>query len=162
MSSFVEQAVSAVLSSIDEDTREYIASMIVEADDMEEAREAVDAMIEGADEENAEELQKKLWAAIESSGAQTQQQSASDDTGEVTKLLEKKITIGDSDVKTFASGMKAQDGDAESRGMDFSSFFANQIGIRTEAAMSEKKRRKLAQRKLREEAERREREVRMQ
>ncbi|GMI35615.1 hypothetical protein TrCOL_g9454 [Triparma columacea] len=161
MSSFVEQAVSTILASIDEDTREYIASMIAEADDMEETREAVDAMIEGADEENAEELQKKLWAAIESSGEQTQQTS-SDDAGEVTKLLEKKITIGDSDVQTFASGMKARGGDDDARGMDFSTFFANQIGIRTEAAMSEKKRRKLAQRKLREEAERREREIELE
>jgi ATP-binding cassette, subfamily F, member 3 len=161
MSSFVEQAVSTILASIDEDTREYIASMIADADDMEETREAVDAMIEGADEDNAEELQKKLWAAIESSGEQTQQTS-SDDAGEVTKLLEKKITIGDSDVQTFASGMKAQGGDDDARGMDFSTFFANQIGIRTEAAMSEKKRRKLAQRKLREEAERREREIELE
>ena len=82
-----------------------------------------------------------MWEAIESSGGQSQQQEKDDDgdAGRVTKLLEKKITIGDSDIKTFASGIIAKDeGDDQSRGISYASFFANQIGIRTEAAMSEK------------------------
>ena len=139
----VEGAVNKILSTIDEDTRDYIASMITDGDDIEDTKESVNAMIEGADEENAEELQRKLWEAIESSGGRSQQQEKDDDscdTGGVTKLLDKKITIGDSDIKTFASGIiaKEEDGDDQSRGIGYASFFANQIGIRTEAAISEK------------------------
>ena len=85
---FVEQTVNTILHSIDEDTREYIASLIstegsLSGDDKEETCEAVNALIEGADEDNAEELQKKLWAAIEvSSSSQQQQQQQSNEPRE--------------------------------------------------------------------------------
>ncbi|GMH77457.1 hypothetical protein TL16_g07416 [Triparma laevis f. inornata] len=162
MAAFIEQSVNSILSSVDEDTREYIISLITDgdADDIEDTKEAVNALIEGADEDNADELTSKLWTAIESNAANAPIKPAQEDVGEVTKLLSKKITIGDSDIVTAGSGILAQaDDETQPRGFSVANFFANQIGIRSEAAVSEKKRRKMAQQKLREEQERREREI---
>ena len=159
----IPTVVNAVLSSseVDSDTIEYICGMLAE-DMTVDTREAVDALIAGADEDGGEELSRALWGRLLGEGGAGEDEDGDDGVGQVTKLLTNKVRMAEEDSQYSGNGgivpLTSEEETAASRGFSVAAFFANQIGVRTEAAISEKKRRKLAQKKLREEQERRERE----
>ena len=156
MSSFAE-----LLPEIeDEDTVEYIESMILAGVDDggvdEEVKEAVNSMIEGSleDSHQTEEIAtliEMFWSKCAAShGGQVNCNASSGDDGDTTTaLLKESVKMSDTDIcSSGTGGIKASsedDGGQARSTLDYSSFFANQIGIRTERAVSEKARRKKKQ-----------------
>jgi hypothetical protein len=158
-------SVESLLSPhLDEDTLEYITSLLAEDPSDEDAREAVEALISGnvEEEDTAEKLIQQLWKDLNASlsggvSSNITSNNDDDDMNATTKRLDKAVTLKDHDVVTYAGGLGAadkvdKDGNATSRegGSGIQSFYANMIGIRSDEVMSEKARRKAAQKALRE------------
>jgi len=152
MSAFTSSC-SAILSShLDEDTAAYIQSVLEDEDfDAEDGPEMVNGLIDGSCEDNAEEVKSLLWAAF----ATDDKAPAAAPVEQITRLLDSAVTMKSQDVSTNTHSIEPVDTDGNQVKVgSITAFFANQIGVRTEQAVSEKQRRKAAQKKLREDEER--------
>ena len=163
-------ATPSLSEHLDEDTSEYILSILQDDPNDEDAREAVQGFILGHDIGNdvCEQFFTNLDAALNSNGvnnmtigdgsSNTNDQNATDD--QVPRKLNNAITLKEHDITTFASGLVAQvdtSGDPDSTS-DIQNFYANMIDASNNpAAKSERERRKARQKEMREKLEEEER-----
>jgi ABC-type dipeptide/oligopeptide/nickel transport system ATPase subunit len=171
MSDVLGAVESALKPHIDEDTCDYIASLLEEDPTDEDAREAVTALIEGFESDNADagltdnpELCRAFFELLDlgSSSATTSAAAVVKNEAAPPPLLRKldqAVTLSTMDVQTFASGLRADtdaaaaDGEGESK---IAAFYANMIDV-SSAAQSERARRKARQKEIRERLEEEER-----
>ena len=164
----VRSKIQKAVPQLDEDSLEYILGLIEEAgkDIPEETKEAVEALISGAglEDDALRKASDALWASLLSGGGVVSEK----EEVEVLRKLEKSVKISDDDVAAqgkstgigviqFTFEEEALGANAFGGSLGVAAFFANQIGIRTEAAISEKNRRKEMQRRLKREDEERQR-----
>eukprot|EP00980_Cylindrotheca_fusiformis_P028778 scaffold22642_cov134-Cylindrotheca_fusiformis.AAC.33 len=162
-----EKAVSAALESalppsenyVDEDTYEYISSLLSEDPFDEDTREAVRELILSATEDNDQvdgvAVCQSLFELLDlgnhiSIGPQDATTTSQESQNELRKLGQA-VTMREQDVQTFASGLKAKNDDGvELEESKIASFYANMIDpSASEAAVSERDRRKARQREMR-------------
>jgi ABC-type multidrug transport system fused ATPase/permease subunit len=167
---------SLLSSHLDEDTVEYISSLLEDDPADEDAREAVEALITGAldDETTAETLIRELWRLLSSTlsggggavdasngkgsrhsgdAATAATNSSSSVMEETTKRLDKAVTMKENYVVSYANGLRAKEEHGpndEGKESAIQNFYANMIGIQSDEVMSERARRKAAQKALRE------------
>ena len=169
-----ETAVKGALESVlppsqevvDEDTYEYITSALSEDPFDDDTREAVSQLIMSSleDQEDVDPVAicQSLFELLDlgkQKGGDTTSTSGegqgNNDNGEATtgglRKLEKGITMKDSDVQTFASGLRAKNDDGvELEESQIAAFYANMIDpTASQAAISERDRRKARQKELR-------------
>lgn len=165
-----EQVVGAALESslppseqyVDEDTYDYIASALSEDPFDEDAREVVRELIISATEDNDQvdgvAVCQSLFELLdlgktESStggGAQGDKGTTPGSQNEL-RMLGQAVTMKEQDVQTFASGLKAKTDDGvELEESKIAAFYANMIDpSASEAAVSERDRRKARQKDMR-------------
>jgi ATPase subunit of ABC transporter with duplicated ATPase domains len=170
MAAFAASLPGVLSPHIDEDTVDYICSLLSDPDcDFEDEgiHESIDALIDGSvdDEDQAQEVKRKLWEIVGGDAKQAGDKADGGGNGvaAVTRLLTTAVTMSEQDITTTGHSIETLGGMSSSlisqQPGAIAAFFANQIGVRTEAAISEKLRRKNAQKKLREEQEKKEREL---
>jgi ABC-type dipeptide/oligopeptide/nickel transport system ATPase subunit len=163
---------------LDEDTSEYILSILLDDPNDEDARDAVSAFFQGHDVDEA--VCAQFFATLDASAALNGHRhgggggegminlSIHDQAAEVPlRRLDNAITLQSRDIVTFASGLVA---DADSSGLrdgvddadgalsDIQSFYANMIDASDNPrATSERERRKERQREIRERSDEEER-----
>jgi ABC-type dipeptide/oligopeptide/nickel transport system ATPase subunit len=170
MSDVLGAVESALKPHLDEDTCDYIASLLEEDPTDEDAREAVTALIEGFDSDNAAGLMdnptlcRAFFELLDLGSSSTA--AATVDKKQVAiaplqlRKLDQAVTLSTMDVQTFASGLRA-DADAAAIADDegeskIAAFYANMIDV-SSAAQSERARRKARQKEIRERLEEEER-----
>ena len=155
-------------SHLDDDTTEYILSILVEDPNDSDARDSVSAFFQGhdVDEATCAEFFAKLDASALCDGNgmhhltmvdndQHLENNADGGDGTLLRKLDNAITLQSQDIQTFASGLVA---DADSSGVDpdespsdIQAFYANMIDATDNpTATSERNRRKARQREMRE------------
>jgi hypothetical protein len=147
---------SSLRSCLDEDTCEYIQSLLEEDLFDADAREAVSALIEGSiggeDLIKAEQVTADFFGLLDASaiGSDTKE-NAFESVETVLRRLDHAVTIKDKDVQTFASGLQADMDTTElDKESDIAAFYANMIDVTNNAAaVSERARRKERQREIR-------------
>ena len=166
---------SALQDHVDEDTCDYIISLLEdESQDPEEAREAVQALIHGSVDESASvdplEVCQTLFELLDlnSNNKSSNDDNANNPSSSSTaggppalRKLDQAVTMKAQDVQTFASGLAADNTGGtilEAKDSEIATYYANMIDIRSEAAVSERQRRKARQKELRLEMEAKERE----
>ena len=159
---------------LDEDTSEYILSILLDDPNDEDARDAVSAFFQGHDVDEA--VCAQFFATLDASLALNNADggegminlSIHDQAAEIPlRRLDNAITLQSRDIVTFASGLVA---DADSSGLrdggdeqdgalsDIQSFYANMIDASDNPrATSERERRKERQREIREKSDEEER-----
>jgi ATP-binding cassette subfamily F protein 3 len=161
---------SALLPYLDEDTYEYISSLLEDDPFDDDAREAVAALIHSATEdEQVDGLQicQNLFELLDmgkngdDDGEDGGNNTNNDTTGSSSlRKLDQAMTIKAYDIETFASGLRASQDPAadDKQETEIASFYANMIDISSnEAAQSERLRRKARQKEIRERLEEEER-----
>ena len=150
---------SALLPYLDQDTFDYISSLLEDDPNDEDAREAVAALIHSATEdEQVDGLQicQNLFELLDLGTNDTANKEEDDSS---LRKLDQAMTIKAYDIETFASGLRAADGrspedDDDKKETSIASFYANMIDISSnEAAQSERIRRKARQKEIRERLE---------
>lgn len=148
-----------LLSYLDEDTTEYILSILADDPNDTDARDAVSAFFQGHDIDEA--VCAQFFATLDASGLGVGDiminLTIQDDNAADVPLrrLDNAITLQSQDIQTFASGLVA---DADASGVDpdetpsdIQAFYANMIDATDNpAATSERNRRKARQREMRE------------
>jgi len=172
MSSLEEQLALAIQESlasfIDDDIQEYIQNILQDDPHDSYARENVEELIRGSideDEHNVDDVVSAFFECLslgnDASGSNEEEKNHNNDADEPLKKLDKTITMKDSDITTYASGLSADvnTGDHEDECItSIASFYANMIDIsESSAAVSERQRRKARQQQLREALEESER-----
>jgi len=172
MSSLEEQLASAIQESlasfIDDDIQEYIQNILQDDPHDSDARENVEGLLRGSideDEHNDDDVVSAFFECLslgnDASGSNEEEKNHNNDADEPLKKLDKTITMKDSDITTYASGLSADvnTGDHEDECItSIASFYANMIDIsESSAAVSERQRRKARQQQLREALEESER-----
>jgi hypothetical protein len=170
---------SALKPHVDDDTCEYIASLLEEDAADEDAREAVSALIEGAVEGCSSQIDSQQLCRVffelldlqsedmdnnmngNANGNKMKQNDEKDPlTGVVLRKLDLPMTMKDKDVQTFASGLRADaaaDPAAdEEQPSKIAAFYANMIDVSV-SSQSERIRRKARQKEIRERMEEEER-----
>lgn len=157
---------------IDDDTVEYIVSLLEEDHSDEDAREAVSALIASAVEGNVGErfdpndICRAFFALLDL--GDSEHEKLDEDDNNVSELpqlrkLDHAVTLKAQDVTTYASGLSADshlaiDIDPNSKKeSQIANFYANMIDISSVEALSERDRRKARQKDLREKMEEEER-----
>lgn len=144
----------------DEDTLEYIASLLQEDANDEDAREAVEALIHGALDDDETKDSAQIVASffdllnISSAGTTDGDDDDKEDDGEpALRKLDVTVQMKTKDVTTFASGLQADVDDCialvEPKESKIQNFYANMIDCTNEAAISERDRRKERQKQVR-------------
>ena len=174
----IADAVHASLGSyLDDDTRDYITSLLSEDYRDSDAQEAVVALVAASCDEEAdgdpEFLCDQLFRLLddaESSSSRGDLSSAATDAEKFNaplRMLGQTVTMKENDVQTFAMGLSAEregptpmtDEAEEAQQSQIAAFYANMIDATNDpAAMSERARRKGRQKALREKMEEEERE----
>jgi energy-coupling factor transporter ATP-binding protein EcfA2 len=151
-------------SHLDEDTTEYILSILVDDPNDSDARDSVSAFFQGhdIDETTYAEFFAKLDASALCDGngsthhlTMVDNDQHLENNGTLLRKLDNAITLQSQDIQTFASGLVA---DADSSGIDpdespsdIQAFYANMIDASDNpTATSERNRRKARQREMRE------------
>lgn len=158
---------------IDEDSTEYMLSILLDDPSDEDAREAVRSIIssavmdeeEGADGALCDIFFRALDASLCSDGNNnSNQQNASNNSddlnNELPRRLDNAITLKSHDIQSFASGLIADKDptmDDTNASSDIQEFYANMIDVTNVKARSERDRRKARQKELREKMEEEER-----
>ncbi|CAJ1964333.1 unnamed protein product [Cylindrotheca closterium] len=164
VASALESAIPPSEEHIDEDTHEYISSILSEDPFDEDTREAVRELILSATEDNDQvdgvALCQSLFELLDLG---KESGSGPDGKGENAepelRMLGESVTMKKQDVQTFASGLRAKtDSGVELEESAIASFYANMIDPNaSEAAISERDRRKARQKEMRIEMEEEER-----
>lgn len=166
----------APVGVIDDDTLEYVASLLEEDHADEDAREAVSALITSAVEGDVCQQQQQqrfdpndicraFFALLDLGDSEHEQVDDKVDAPERPQLrkLDHAVTLKAQDVTTYASGLSADshlavDLDPTSnKESQIANFYANMIDISSVEALSERDRRKARQKDLREQMEEEER-----
>jgi ABC-type dipeptide/oligopeptide/nickel transport system ATPase subunit len=166
----------APVGVIDDDTLEYVASLLEEDHADEDAREAVSALIASAVAGDVGQQQQQqrfdpndicraFFALLDLGDSEHEQVDDKDDAPERPQLrkLDHAVTLKAQDVTTYASGLSADshlavDLDPTSnKESQIANFYANMIDISSVEALSERDRRKARQKDLREQMEEEER-----
>jgi len=145
---------------IDDDTLEYICSLLQDDGDDESTREAVAALIASAvddDRFDPTEIAHSFFALLdlgkidEPRGGGAAAADATD-TVAVLRKLDHAVTLKAHDVQTYASGLSAelQVDPTSTKESQIAHFYANMIDISSTEALSERDRRKARQKELRE------------
>jgi ABC-type multidrug transport system fused ATPase/permease subunit len=170
---------SALKPHVDDDTCEYISSLLEEDPADTDAREAVQALIEGAvdgmtaDQVDGVQLCRVFFELLDLSCSSSDndnpnQKDEKDEPAPAAasaplRKLEQAVTIGDKDVQSFASGLQADADPTAAAGNDekeskIAAFYANMIDVKSNyLATSERVRRKARQKEIRERMEEEER-----
>ena len=152
----MEGAVQSALEphGIDEDTREYIVSLLEEDPNDEDAREAVEALIQGALDENEGVDSAAVVASffeLLSLGGDAQKEKKEEEAVPALRKLDQSVTMKQKDIQTFASGLEANadPADPTKAKTSIKQFYANMIDCNDAAAISERERRKARQKEMR-------------
>ncbi len=149
---------------LDEDSTEYMLSILLDDPTDEDAREAVTSIISSVVDE--EGVCEDFFAALDAAMGNTKSQAGTNDTNnenELPRLLDNAITLKSQDVTSFASGLVADkdstmDDPTSNNSSDIQSFYANMIDVSNiPQARSERDRRKARQKEIRERMEEEER-----
>ena len=147
---------SAVADHIDEDTLEYIRSLLEENPSDEDARDSVREMIVSATEPEGKDGVGIVNSLFELLDLGTDGNLADDDDGATGGLrkLDQAVTMQSQDIRTFASGLRANEADLNPLSHDqptqIAAFYANMIDPNaSEEALSERVRRKARQKEMR-------------
>ena len=157
---------NALAGHLDEDSTEYMLSILLDDPTDEDAREAVTSIISSVVDE--EEVCEEFFAALDvamgntngSGGANQAANNDGNDENELPRLLDNAITLKSQDIKTFASGLVADKDstmDDPNTSSDIQNFYANMIDVSNVQGRSERDRRKARQKEIRERMEEEER-----
>ena len=150
---------------LDEDTTEYILSILHDDPRDEDAREAVTGFILGHDIEA--EVCEQFFTTLDNAlskgcyGVENLTIGTNDQhNDQIPRKLDNAVTLKEHDIETFASGLVADKGTGDlDTTSDIQAFYANMIDVSNNpAAKSERARRKARQKELREKMEAEERE----
>jgi ATP-binding cassette subfamily F protein 3 len=154
----IQSALAPHSEVLDEDTLEYIQSLLADDPQDADAREAVEALIQGAfdDHEGTDptDVCRALFDLLDLGQGGDGENGRTVDAAQEPALrkLEKTVVLKDQDVQSFAMGLQANQGtlgdDAEKES-EIANFYANMIDITNAEAMSERDRRKARQKELR-------------
>ena len=161
-------------SNIDEDSTEYMLSILREDPTDEDAREAARSIISSALMEHSEEPDGVCDQFFRSLDSALNNYSASNNddnelNNELPRRLDNAITLKSQDIQSFASGLVAHkdsaaiidlhhdDDDHPTTSSDIRQFYANMIDVSNVVARSERERRKARQKELRDRMEEEER-----
>ena len=156
----------ALADHLDEDSTEYMLSILLDDPTDEDAREAVTSIISSVVDE--EEVGEEFFAALDvamgntngSGGTNQAANNDGNDENELPRLLDNAITLKSQDIKTFASGLVADKDstmDDPNTSSDIQNFYANMIDVSNVQGRSERDRRKARQKEIRERMEEEER-----
>ena len=155
----LESAIPPSEDHIDEGTYEYISSALSEDPFDEDTREAVRELILSATEDNdqvdgvalCQSLFELLDLGKEGTGGGSGQGAKGETAEPGLRRLGESVTMKKQDVQTFASGLRAKtDSGVELEESAIASFYANMIDPNaSEAAISERDRRKARQKEMR-------------
>lgn len=158
VTSALESVIPPSEEHIDEDTYEYISSVLSEDPFDEDTREAVREMILSATEDNdqvdgvalCQSLFELLDLGKEGTGGLGSDANGGSDEHEL-RILGESVTMKKQDVQTFASGLRAKtDSGVELEESSIAAFYANMIDPNaSEEAISERDRRKARQKEMR-------------
>ena len=158
---------SALAGHLDDDSTEYMLSILLENPSDEDAREAVSSIISSVVDEDSgvcDEFFAALDAAMgDINCSNTASQADTNNESELPRLLDNAITLKSQDITSFASGLVADkdstmdDPNKNASGSDIQQFYANMIDISNVQAKSERDRRKARQKAIREQMEEEER-----
>lgn len=157
----LESAIPPSEEHIDEDTYEYITSVLSEDPFDDDTREAVRELILSATEDNDQvdgvAVCQSLFELLDL-GKEGGSDKTADAEPELRKLGQS-VTMKEQDVQTFASGLRAKtDSGVELEESQIASFYANMIDPNaSKAAISERDRRKARQKEMRMQMEEEER-----
>lgn len=174
MSADIGEILSAALSSsplanhLDEDTSEYIMSILQDDPNDSDAREAVQAFVSSSLDDDlgssandiCDAFFDALDAALGNDGNADNTAPKTSEGDDLPRRLDVAITLKEHDIKTFASGLVANvdPTDIDDEPSEIQSFYANMIDVsKHPRAKSERERRKARQRELREKLEEEER-----
>lgn len=159
---------SALSGHLDDDSTEYMLSILLDDPTDEDAREAVTSIISSVVDQ--ERVCDEFFAALDAAIGDTNcnntvnQAGTTNDTNnenELPRLLDNAITLKSQDITSFASGLVADKDstmdDPNNTSSDIQAFYANMIDISNVQAKSERDRRKARQKEIRERMEEEER-----
>eukprot|EP00986_Skeletonema_menzelii_P021516 scaffold34803_cov166-Skeletonema_menzelii.AAC.2 len=159
---------SALSGHLDDDSTEYMLSILLDDPTDEDAREAVASIISSVVDQ--ERVCDEFFAALDAAMGDTDcnntvnQAGTTNDTNnenELPRLLDNAITLKSQDITSFASGLVADKDstmdDPNNTSSDIQAFYANMIDISNVQAKSERDRRKARQKEIRERMEEEER-----
>lgn len=153
----IQGAVSSALAPhLDEDTLEYIGSLLADNPRDEDAREAVEALILGsveADQFDASDICKAFFELLDL-GGDSVDKAANEQLDEDIPLrkLGQAVTMKEHDIQSYAMGLSAELDPVvgDEKESQIAAFYANMIdGTLNEDAKSERDRRKARQKELR-------------
>ena len=153
---------SALSGHLDDDSTEYMLSILLDDPTDEDAREAVQSIIASVVDEQS--VCNEFFAALDAAMGAATNQAGTNDTNnenELPRLLDNAITLKSQDITSFASGLVADKDstmdDPNNASSDIQAFYANMIDISNVQARSERDRRKARQKEIRERMEEEER-----
>jgi ABC-type multidrug transport system fused ATPase/permease subunit len=156
----------ALAGHLDEDSTEYMLSILLDDPSDEDARESVRSILSSfVDEENVcDEFFAALDASLGNNATNNQQANNDDsnnnDENELPRRLDNAITLNSQDIQSFASGLVADKDstmDDPNTTSDIQQFYANMIDVSNVQGRSERDRRKARQKEIREKMEEEER-----
>jgi hypothetical protein len=169
----MEDILSNALSSsplsthLDEDTSEYILSILLDDPKDSDAREAVEAFVTSSleDDGNGADVCSVFFeildAALHKTGNDTSHDNQKANDDDLPRRLDTAITLKSHDIQSFASGLVANVDPSDihdNQPSEIQSFYANMIDVsKHPRAKSERERRKSRQREMRERMEEEER-----
>ena len=153
---------SALQPHLDEDTLEYISSLLSDDPRDEDAREAAEALILGGVEDEQSQFDPNdickaffelLDLSLGSDDEEEEQHKEEDinDDDVPLRMLGQAVTMKEHDIQSFAMGLSAEGDDgADQKESQIAVFYANMIdGSLNEDALSERDRRKVRQKEFR-------------
>lgn len=163
------ESTNGLAGHLDEDSTEYMLSILLEDPTDEDAREAVTSIISSVVDE--EGVCEDFFAALDAAMGNTKSSNntannqagtnGTNDENELPRLLDNAITLKSQDITSFASGLVADKDatmdDPNNTSSDIQAFYANMIDISNVQARSERDRRKARQKEIRERMEEEER-----
>lgn len=150
---------STLVPYLDEDACSYIETILSEDPHDEDAREAVSALIAASiEDEGVRDICEEFFRLLDLNDNASPVGSSSKLRNEepVLRLLDKAVTMVESDVTTYASGFvtdQVAGNDVVEKKTSIQSFYETMIDISREVATSERQRRKKRQREMREKTE---------
>ena len=156
---------------LDEDTSEYIISILIDDPSDEDAREAVTGFISSSiDDEHGEEVCGNFFEILDGAlcgngvGKSATSSTTASALDDLPRRLDNAITLKSHDIQTFASGLLPNSDQSsnlisedDENTSDIQSFYANMIDVSNVSAKSERERRKARQKEMREKMEEEER-----
>jgi ABC-type multidrug transport system fused ATPase/permease subunit len=152
----------ALAGHLDEDSTEYMLSILLDDPSDEDARESVRSILSSVVDDD--DVCDEFFAALDNFlGNTVNRQQANDDyndENELPRRLDNAITLKSQDIQSFASGLVADKDstmDDPNTTSEIQQFYANMIDVSNVQGRSERDRRKARQKEIREKMEEEER-----